>query len=130
MLDHIEIYVKDLEQTKRFWSWLLSELGYVLYQEWTEGFSYKYGVTYIVFVQTEQKYIDESYHRKHAGLNHLAFCVSSRQEVDRLTKLLKERHANILYEDRHPHAGGVAYYAAFFEDPNRIKVELVVRKQT
>jgi catechol 2,3-dioxygenase-like lactoylglutathione lyase family enzyme len=31
----------------------------------------------------------------------------------------------ILYQDRHPHAGGENYYAVFFEDPDRIKVELV-----
>jgi len=32
----------------------------------------------------------------------------------------------ILYADRHPHAGGPDSYAVFFEDPERIKVELTV----
>jgi uncharacterized protein len=31
---------------------------------------------------------------------------------------------HILYEDRHPHAGGPDCYAVYFEDPDRMKVEL------
>ncbi|WP_442892429.1 hypothetical protein [Curtobacterium sp. USHLN213] len=30
-----------------------------------------------------------------------------------------------LYEDRHPHAGGPDHHAAFLEDAERFKVELV-----
>jgi catechol 2,3-dioxygenase-like lactoylglutathione lyase family enzyme len=57
------------------------------------------------------------------GLNHLAFHASSREQVDSVTQQLRERGARILYEDRHPHASGG--HAVFFEDPDRIKVELV-----
>lgn len=32
---------------------------------------------------------------------------------------------NSEYEDRHPYAGGPDYYAVFFEDPDRMKVEIV-----
>jgi hypothetical protein len=38
---------------------------------------------------------------------------------------LRRRGTGILYQDRHPHAGGDDNYAVFFEDPDRIKVELV-----
>jgi hypothetical protein len=31
----------------------------------------------------------------------------------------------ILYEDRHPYAGGPDHYAVFFEDPMRMKAEVV-----
>jgi len=124
-LHHVEIYVSDLERTKTFWSWLLLELGYEIRNEWAEGITYVLGDTYLVFVQTEEKYIDEGYHRKRTGLNHLAFHVNSRKKVDEFTEALKEKGASILYEDRHPYAGGKEYYAVFFEDPDRIKVELV-----
>ncbi len=40
-----------------------------------------------------------------------------------MTLKLKQRGANILYSDKHPLAGGS--YGVFFEDPDRIKVELV-----
>ena len=40
-LHHIELYVSDLEKSKMFWHWLLSELNYTLFQEWKDGVSYK-----------------------------------------------------------------------------------------
>lgn len=125
-LHHIEIYVNDLAESIGFWGWLLNALGYHISQEWSEGISYQLGSTYLVFVQTEAKYLDIPYHRKRTGLNHLAFHVESRLMVDKFTEQLKEKGIPILYQDQHPYAGGKDYYAVFFEDPNRIKVELVV----
>ena len=125
LIHHIEIYVTDLERSTDFWGWFLQELGYELYQEWKGGKSYRLGETYLVFVQTEEKYKDISYHRCGTGLNHLAFHAVSREEVDEMTEKLHSRGVSILYEDRHPYAGGRDYYAVFFEDPDRIKVEFV-----
>lgn len=59
------------------------------------------------------------------GLNHLAFHASSRQHVNEMADKLKDRGINILYPDKHPFAGGEDHYAVYFEDPDRIKVELV-----
>lgn len=125
ILHHIELYVSDLKKTKEFWGWLLEELGYKPYQEWKSGQSWKIENTYIVFVQAEERFLDVPYHRSRVGLNHLAFHASSREHVDSLTEKLKSRGVNMLYKDKHPFAGGENYYAAFFEDPDRIKVELV-----
>ncbi|NQV38252.1 MAG: VOC family protein [Candidatus Marinimicrobia bacterium] len=122
---HIEIYVSDLGRTTEFWSWFLSELGYDIYQKWKEGISYKLFDTYLVFVQTEEKYRDMGYHRKRTGLNHIAFHAESRTMVDDITQKLKEKNIKLLYDDKYPFAGGKDYYALFFEDPDRIKVELV-----
>ncbi|PCH66444.1 MAG: hypothetical protein COC01_08000 [Bacteroidetes bacterium] len=124
-LHHIEIYVSDLKKTIEFWDWLLTELGYEKYQDWNEGISYKLLDAYLVFVQAEEKYLDIGYHRKRIGLNHIAFHAESRAMVDDLTNSLKERGVTILYKDKHPFAGGKDHYAVFFEDPDRIKVELV-----
>lgn len=123
-LHHVELYVRDLESSRRFWSWLLERLGYALYQEWDAGFSYLLGETYIVFVQAEERFLDIPYHRCRAGLNHLAFHAGSREFVDGITEELRSRGTNILYENRHPYAGGEDYYAVFFEDPDRMKVEI------
>ena len=124
-IHHIELYVSDLVQSMNFWSWFLSDLGYDLYQKWDKGQSYKLEESYIVFVQTEEKYIEIPYHRCGVGLNHLAFHADSREEVDVMTEKLIHRGIKILYEERHPFAGGEDYYAVFFEDPDRIKVEFV-----
>lgn len=126
VVHHIEMYVSDLKKSIEFWDWLLTQLGYHKSQEWDQGVSYQLNDTYLVFVQTEEKYLDIPYHRKRTGLNHLAFHVESRELVDQFTTQLKERGVAILYHDKHPYAGGKNYYAVFFEDPDRIKVELVV----
>ncbi len=123
-LHHVELYVRDLETSRQFWSWLLARLGYQLYQEWDAGFSYVLGDTYIVFVQVEDRFLDIPYHRCRAGLNHLAFHAGSREFVDQITDELRSRGVHILYQDRHPFAGGEDYYAVFFEDPDRMKVEI------
>jgi catechol 2,3-dioxygenase-like lactoylglutathione lyase family enzyme len=100
-------------------------LGYSLYQEWEQGFSFKLGDTYLVFVQTREGFNATEYHRCRTGLNHFAFRAASRDQVDAITTELRSRGIQILYEDRHPHAGGPETYALYFEDPDRIKVELV-----
>jgi catechol 2,3-dioxygenase-like lactoylglutathione lyase family enzyme len=125
LLHHVEIYVSDLQKSRDFWDWQLTHLGYSLYSEWAQGVSWRLGATYLVFVQTEERFKDVEYHRCRTGLNHLAFHGGSRREVDKLTELLKSRGVKILYEDKHPYAGGPDYYAVFFEDPDRIKVEVV-----
>lgn len=124
LIHHIEINVSKLEASINFWGWFLEELGYRPFQEWNQGKSWRLGDTYIVFVQTKEKYLDVPYHRSCTGLNHLAFHANSREEVDQFTRRLEERGVTILYRDRHPFAGGDAYYAVYFEDPDRIKVEL------
>ncbi len=124
-LHHIEIYVSNLEKSAEFWGWFLEELGYTKFQEWKEGVSWKLGNTYIVFVQTQEKYMDVAYHRCRTGLNHLAFYSESKKQVDTITKKVRKRGMRVLYEDMHPYAGGEQHYALYFEDPDRIKVELV-----
>ena len=125
LLHHIEFYVSNLEHSLVFWAWLLEALGYQAYQTWELGQSWKLGDTYIVFVQADADFMDPPYNRRRVGLNHLAFHAASRQQVDELTEALREKGVPILYSDRHPFAGGPDYYAVFFEDPDRIKVELV-----
>ncbi|WP_252699935.1 VOC family protein [Natronosalvus vescus] len=124
-LHHLELYASDLDRSVAFWSWLLAELGYEPYQEWETGRSWKLDSTYLVLVEAEARFRDEGYHRCHPGLNHLAFHAESRDYVDDLTERCRDRGVPILYEDRHPHAGGPDHYALYVEDPERIKVELV-----
>jgi len=127
VIHHIEIYVSDINKSTAFWQWLLTEkFSYKVFQKWDSGISFKFESSYIVFVQTEKKYAANSYNRKNTGLNHLAFHCTSRNFVDDLTIDLKYRNIEILYPEKHPYAGGENYYAVFFEDPDRIKVEVVV----
>lgn len=124
-LHHVEIYVSDLARSAKFWGWFLERLGYAKYQEWETGKSWRLGETYLVFVQTREEYRDIPYHRCRTGLNHLAFRAGSREMVEEITRELIDRGVTVLYRDRHPYAGGEDQYTVYFEDPDRIKVELV-----
>jgi catechol 2,3-dioxygenase-like lactoylglutathione lyase family enzyme len=125
LLHHVELYVSDLKESRQFWGWFLSELGYEPFQKWENGQSWKVNETYLVFVQAEERFLDIPYHRCRVGVNHLAFHARSRKHVDEMTLKLTDRGIPILYTDKHPYAGGDDYYAVFFEDPDRMKVELV-----
>lgn len=126
MLHHIELYVSNLSKTRTFYDQLMPYLGYTLYQEWNEGFSYQSSDgTYLVFVQVSDKYLAHGYHRQRIGLNHLAFRVDTIHTVDTLRQLLLEKGVPLLYDDRYPYAGGPNHYAVFFEDPDRLKLEVV-----
>ncbi len=113
----------DLKSTTQFWGWLLEELGYEQYQEWNQGKSWKCNDTYIVFVQANKKYLDMPYHRKRVGLNHLAFHVGPEQ-LEKLKSILRQHEMPLLYKDKE-----IVQNRIFFEDPNRIKVELVCDSQ-
>jgi len=124
MLHHVELFVRDLAVSRVFWGWLLERLGYREYQSWDQGISYILDATYIVLVQTEARWLDIPFHRCRSGLNHLAFHADSREFVDQITQELRSRGTTILYEDRHPYASGPDCYSVFFEDPDRLKVEI------
>ena len=123
---HVEVYVSDLGRSLEFWGWLLPQLGFELYQTWPEGRSYLCGDAYLVFVQAEEGFRSEPLHRKRPGLNHIALWATSRQQVRDLPAQLRARGIPVLYEDRPADAiGAPSEWSVFFEDPDRIKVEVV-----
>ena len=154
MIHHIEIYVSDLKRSRIFYEFLLTNLGYTLYQEWEEGFSMALydskslalkenleplmqfersensnplskAEQYLVFVQTPQDFLEAGYHRCRTGLNHLAFHAGTPDEIDQWRQEFLARGVKLLYDDHYPHAEGPDHYALYLEDPDRIKIELV-----
>ena len=120
-LHHVELYAADLEAAVGFWDWLLGELGYERKNEWDGGRSWINGPTYLVLARAER---DGPFDRRTSGLNHLAFHAASREQVDGPTDGIRDRaDATLLYEDRHPYAGG--YYALYCEGPEGMKIEVV-----
>lgn len=116
-IHHVEIYVSNLVVSVEFWGWLLAELGYEEYQVWPEGKSWIMDGTYITLVQVEKKYGERPYHRKHVGLNHLAFVVTA-EKLNQLKTALHSKGVGLLYEEENFED------KLFFEDPDRIKIEL------
>ena len=126
MLHHVELYVSDLDRSCDFWTPFMAMLGYEA-ERWSGGMNYvrSEDETYFCLLPASAEHVSAGYHRKRVGLNHLAFRAESRAHVDRIAEWVKDNGHTLLYEDRHPFAGGPDYYAVFCEDPDRFKLEVV-----
>ena len=121
-LEHLDISVSDLERSGEFWAAFLKDLGYHEFAKSATGWSWTNGESTVFLLQAEPAYLDPPYHRKRVGLNHLAFGVSDPKAVDAFTARLRERNVALLYGG--PRTGRTTY-AVLFEDPDRIKIEVV-----
>lgn len=101
-------------------------LGYeqIVKADW--GFSFINSGISFWFEKAEEKYAELGYHRKRVGLNHIAFRVSSKEQVDKFyNEFLKANKIRVLYESpKKLPQYDEKYYAVYFEDPDRIKLEV------
>ncbi|TYB58393.1 glyoxalase [Nonomuraea sp. PA05] len=123
-LHHVELWVPDLRRAATSWRWLLEQLGYELHQDWPDGRSWRLGATYIVIEQSPAL-TAAGHDRRRPGLNHLAFHAGNRERVDELARRAPAYGWTLMFQDRHPYAGGERHYAAYLEDQDGFEVELV-----
>jgi catechol 2,3-dioxygenase-like lactoylglutathione lyase family enzyme len=125
---HLQINVCDPKVSLPFYRELLGHLEYrMVYQSDTAaGFSTGSGAD-IWVMATAVAHVGHGFHRKRAGLNHLAFRVALRDDVDRFRdEFMTPRRLRALYETpREFPEYRLGYYAVFFEDPDRLKLEVV-----
>lgn len=123
---HLDIYVADLERAVGFWGPFLEQLGFSRAADRPAAKSWRGAGAEIFFVQAEAEFVAQGYHRKRIGLNHLAFAVDSREELAAVLDWVKGSGQRLLY------AGAIEETATqhrfFFEDPERIKVEVVAAR--
>ena len=125
--NHLQIYVSDKNRSFPFYKELLSYLGYKVVCEDESCLGMKNGPTDIWMVEVPKENKNKPFSRRNVGVNHLAFGVSKKEDVDKFCKeFLIPRKIRLLYNspklfpeytDR--------YYAVYFEDPDKIKLEVV-----
>jgi len=123
-IHHLELWVSNLDRAIVSWGWLLTALGYRMFQDWPGGRSWQAGDAYIVVEQSPARTASR-HDRCRPGLNHLAFHVSSRQQVDELTAEALLHGWKLMFSDLHPYAGGPQHYAAYLENADGFEAELV-----
>jgi catechol 2,3-dioxygenase-like lactoylglutathione lyase family enzyme len=128
-LHHIELWVPDLARATTQWGWLLSQLGYTLFQDWPAGRSWQLGATYLVIEQSPALTAG-GHDRLRPGMNHLAFHAGTRHDVDTLTTAAPAHGWTLLFPGTHPHAGGPDHYAAYLTNTDGFEVELVADDET
>ena len=128
VLHHLDLNVSDLAVSSAFYGPVLSRLGYARAESGRGWEVWRGEGAYLTLVQTPADHLGAGYHRRRVGLNHLAFAVADRAAVDDFHAWLTARGVSVLYDG--PLEMGTAAapnYAVFFEDPDRVKLEVVHR---
>ncbi len=124
LLSHLEINVSDYARSIRFYDTILTPLGWQRLVCQNSFTTFSDGNLKLVISPTENKFITNGFHRKRIGLNHIAFYAPSKEFVDNFQhEVLSKNNIQCLYENKP--SGDNTYYALFFEDPDRIKIEVV-----
>jgi catechol 2,3-dioxygenase-like lactoylglutathione lyase family enzyme len=123
-LSHVELYVSDYAKSVNFYDLILLSLGWEKLVSRHDHTTYTDGTLKIVIGPVEDKYKKNGFHRKNIGLNHLAFYAETKELVDDFYKdILQKNNIETLYDKGA--TGDKEYYSLFFEDPDRMKLEVV-----
>ena len=123
---HLDIYVADLGRAVGFWGPFLEQLGFAKAADRPAAKSWQGPGAELFFVQADPEFVAQGYHRKRVGLNHLAFAVDSRDELAALLAWVSERGQRLLYTGTIEETP--TQHRFFFEDPEKIKVEVVAAR--
>ena len=128
-LYHIQLNVSDAATSFPFYKDLFHYFEYKIIDEGEGYLGVSNGTTDFWIMTTEEKFKNANFHRKNPGVNHLAFQVEKKEDVDTFVKdFLKPRNISTLYETPKAFPEYTPnYYAVFFEDPDRIKLEIVYK---
>jgi glyoxylase I family protein len=128
-MNHVRFTVTDIARSRRFYDPLLRFMGYALTEEdeqrlaWSAPSPVGNRQWLIVSVASH-----EARHREHdmfaPGLHHFAFNADSRAEVDAFHDLLLANDVEVL-DPPAEYGYEPGYYAVFFRDPDRLKLEFV-----
>ena len=79
---HLQVNVSNAKESLPFYKGLLKYFDYKIIDESEEHLGASNKTTDFWIIQTERKYA-KPYHRKSTGINHIAFKVSKKEDVDK-----------------------------------------------
>ncbi len=126
-LYHVQLNVSDASKSLPFYKDFFNYFDYKVIDESNGHVGVSNGTTDFWIMETGKENKSNGFHRKNTGINHLAFAVDTKESVDEFCEVfLKMRGIPTLYETPKlfpEYAEG--YYAVYFEDPDRVKLEVV-----
>ena len=126
-IDHVALWVRDLEKSREFYCHYFSGKSNDLYDNPKKEFQ-SYFVTFDSGARLElmhSRKIKESSDNAFNpcfGLAHFAIAVGSKEEVDRITYLMKNDGCKLISG---PRMTGDGYYESCIEDPDGNTLEIV-----
>jgi catechol 2,3-dioxygenase-like lactoylglutathione lyase family enzyme len=109
-----------------FYRAMFGFLDYRMMVETDDVLGVSNGTTDFWMVATPPERRGARFHRKNSGLNHVCFGVRERGDVDRfVADFMRPRGVATLYDSPREYPEyRPGYYAVFFEDPDRLKLEI------
>lgn len=127
MLGHIGINVPDLVSAKPYYDAVMATLGFDVFISRADELAYRPAGgkpgTFLFVYSARDSSVGYSRHR--AGLQHLAFMVKTRAEVDAAHRLVVELGSTVLHEPGRFPEYPQPYYATFWLDPFGFMFEAV-----
>ncbi len=132
LIHHLDLNVSDLERSRAFYDRVLRQIGYepADYSAPGEppGYDWKApatsGIRLSIGLYRAQN-AAAGHDRFAPGIHHLALRADSREQVDRLYRILLEMQVEILDPPKDYPKYEADYYAVFFLDPDGMKLEYV-----
>ena len=123
---HLMLYVSNYRRSFAFYHAFFKFVGWRLTAKWPDGAGWTDGRTQLWIWKAAASHRRRAHHRKGVGMNHFTLSVSSQRDVDRFADaFLAPRKIRPLYGSPKRWPYGKTYYALFFEDPDRMKIEVV-----
>ena len=123
--DHIDLRVKDMEVARKFYGKFLPELGFVHESPGDDFHTFSAGGS---DRPLEFFVLDHNKNHRPNGTR-IAFWADTREEVDRIAKLVREAGGKKLEGPEICKDYSPGYYALFFEDPDGNKLEICCREK-
>ncbi len=125
-LEHIALYVKDLELTKAYYEKYFAAKSNNMYHNKNTGFR-SYFLSFDSGARIELMNLEEleekSSNNKRTGFIHLAFSVGSEEKVRELTSIIKNDGYEVA---SNPRTTGDGYYESCVLDPEGNLIEICV----
>lgn len=127
-IEHIAIWVKDLEQMKAFYEKYFGGKSNEKYRNEKKGFesyfiSFDSGARLELMQMTQIPDSKNDVYQQFIGLIHFAISVGSKELVDDLTKLLEKDGLEIIGQ---PRWTGDGYYESVVLDPEQNRIEITI----
>lgn len=127
-IEHVAIWVSDLETTKSFYEKYFNAKSNILYHNKAKNFtscflSFENGCRLELMHRPDVCGHSKNYEKQNLGFIHIAISVGSKENVDSLTGRLRNDGSKIVGE---PRTTGDGYYESVVLDPENNIVEITV----
>lgn len=127
-ISHIELNVSEYARSIRFYDKVLCPIGWERLVCTNDFTAYSDGFSKIILSPVSSEFKSSGFHRKRIGLNHIALYMDSKPAVDKYYRdVMLSNGIPSLYQEGPE--GDNQYYSVLFEDPDRMKIEVVYAPQ-